>query len=58
MGLVCLRALGLKARDVAKGEMGDPGASLPMRRWKRDGFDGERESERRSCWIDEEKWAG
>lgn len=43
---------------MAKGEMGDPGASLPMRRWKRDGFDGERESERRSCWIDEEKWAG
>jgi hypothetical protein len=59
MGLVCLNVFGLKARDVASGEIGEPGASgLPMRRWKREGLEGDRERERRSCCSEEEKWAG
>lgn len=36
IGLCCLIDFGLKAREVASGEMGEPGASVfPMRRWKR-----------------------
>ena len=59
IGLVCLSALGLKARDVASGEIGEPGAStLPMRRWNREGFEGDLERERRSCCSEDEKWAG
>lgn len=47
--------MGLKARDKAKGEMGEAGVSVAervLRRWNRDGFDGERESERLICWIE------
>lgn len=57
MGLVGLCALGLKARLSASGESGELGESVfVVRRWKREGFEGERDRERRSCWR-EEKWA-
>lgn len=55
MGLVgpcCL--LGLKARVRASGEMGERGES-ELRIWKREGLEGERERERRSCCRCE-KW--
>lgn len=48
MGLVGLCALGLKARASARGEMGERGES-DLCSWKREGFEGERERERRSC---------
>jgi hypothetical protein len=51
-GLLPWCALGLKARANAKGESGERGES-ELRSWKRDGFEGERESERRSCWIED-----
>jgi len=54
VGDVGLRCWGLKARARARGEMGERGASA-LRSWKRDGFEGERDSERRSCWR-WEKW--
>jgi hypothetical protein len=49
MGLVTFCALGLKARAMASGDMGERGES-ELRSWKRDCLDGERESERRSSW--------
>lgn len=48
-GLVGLCAFGLKARARARGEIGDLGES-ELRSWKREGLEGERDSERRSCW--------
>jgi hypothetical protein len=54
MGLGGFCTLGLKARARARGESGEPGVSgLLVRSWKREGLEGERDSERRSCWIEE-----
>jgi hypothetical protein len=47
IGLVGLCDLGVKARAIASGEMGERGES-ELRSWKRDCLDGERERERRS----------
>jgi hypothetical protein len=47
--LFSLLALGLKARERASGETGES----DLRSWKREGFDGERERERRSCEMEE-----
>lgn len=53
MGLAGFEVLGLKARDKARGEMGEPGESEDLEcSWKRDGFDGERERERRICLME------
>jgi hypothetical protein len=49
VGLVGFTALGLNARARPRGESGERGESV-VRSWKRDGLEGERESERRSCW--------
>jgi hypothetical protein len=49
VGLVGLCGLGLKARASPSGERGERGESV-VRSWKREGLEGERESERRSCW--------
>jgi hypothetical protein len=48
VGLVGLRGLGLNARASPRGESGERGVSV-LRSWKREGLEGERESERRSC---------
>ena len=54
MGLAGLCVFGVKARDRASGEMGERGESA-WRMVKREGLEGERDRERRSCCIDE-KW--
>ena len=52
--VVSFTGFGLKARASARGEMGEPGELLlPVRSWKREGFEGERDSERRSCCTEE-----
>ena len=48
-GLVGLCAFGLKARASASGEMGERGES-DLCNWNREGLEGERERDRRSCW--------
>jgi hypothetical protein len=48
VGLVGLCALGLNARARPSGDSGERGVSV-LRSWKREGLEGERESERRSC---------
>jgi hypothetical protein len=54
MGLGGFCTLGLKARARARDESGEPGVSgLLVRSWKREGLEGERDSERRSCWMEE-----
>ena len=54
MGLGGFCTFGLKARASASGESGEPGVSvLLVRSWKREGLEGERDKERRSCWIEE-----
>jgi hypothetical protein len=55
VGLESLWGLGLNARERAKGEMGEAGVSVAdrvLRKWKRDGLEGDRERERRICWIE------
>lgn len=54
IGLVGLCALGLNARARASGEIGERGES-DLCSWKREGFEGDRDRERRSCcrWA---KW--
>jgi hypothetical protein len=50
VGLVGLYTFGgLNARVRASGDRGERGESV-VRSWKREGLEGERESERRSCW--------
>jgi hypothetical protein len=44
---------GLKARESARGEIGVPDESAQREEWNRDGFEGERDRERRICWRDE-----
>lgn len=62
IGLVGLCALGLKARASASGEMGERGES-DLCSWKREGLEGERERERRSCcrcakWVPSRRYVG
>lgn len=54
VGLAGFGALGVSARAIPKGERGERGVS-EARSWKREGFEGERESERR-MFCREEKW--